>query len=368
MSAKRLFLSYAKEDQSAVERFYILARSHGFDVFMDSHGLKPGAWKPQIERAIARSEVFILFLSRHVENKIDKQIGFVESEINYAYNIATNTAPSAFQIIPVRLDDHSRGDFRLSSFNQYDLFDDFESQASAILSAVDSSSPVQQMENRASAYYAARDYPNAYAMVTLIEEHAGITADSALNKSVLLYNMGYTERAISLMKTVCQHTPSLNAYLALATILSTQRRKTELIAYLQLASDKYPESLEIQKMLRHAEIDGFSSDIIVSPVVGNIYFGHPEITSVDAWEGRGIECRTNPNSDPLIRVGTRVQVGRAYCYCLAMGELFELEAEQEFLVKAILFKDGDFADYHEPILEVVYPRDLRHSVNNSIEH
>ena len=359
MSTKRLFLSYAKEDQSAVERFYALARARGFDVFMDSHGLKPGAWKPQIEGAIARSEVFILFLSRHVKNKIDNQTGFVESEINYAYNIAMNSAPSTFRIIPVRLDEHYRGDFRSSIFHQYDLFNDFNRQASVILSAIDISSPVQQLVDRASLYYAARDYLNAYTTIALIEEHTGITAESASHRAALLYNMGKTEQAVALLKAICQQKSSLNAHLVLATILSTQRRQPELIAHLQVAADRYPESLEIRKMLFNAEIESIStSDIVESPIGGNIFFGYPEITSVDCWEGGGTQCRLNPHSPPLIKIGSRVEVGGEYCFILLMGELNAIQAEQDFVVKALLVKDGDFVDYHQPILEVVYLRDL----------
>jgi hypothetical protein len=161
MTQKRIFISYAREDTTTVDRFYRLAKANGYSVYMDVYDIKPGPWKLQIESEIARSQIFLVFLSKHVQNKIDNQSGFVESELNYAYNIAMRTPPSEFQIIPIRLDQHYRGDLRASMFHQYDLCGEFASQATRILSAIDRTSPRQKLIDRASTYYAARDFVNA---------------------------------------------------------------------------------------------------------------------------------------------------------------------------------------------------------------
>ncbi len=56
----------------------------------------------------------------------DDEPGFIDKELNAAYKIADRQPDTEFTIIPVRLEDYGHGDFRLTSFQQFDLLDDFE--------------------------------------------------------------------------------------------------------------------------------------------------------------------------------------------------------------------------------------------------
>ncbi len=97
------------------------------NVWFDKERLRPGSWKPQIKKAISRSKYFVICISEAALRKTgDETPGFQDEELNYAYDIANQQSDQDFAIIPVRLEDCDRGDSRLSGFQQYDLFDDFE--------------------------------------------------------------------------------------------------------------------------------------------------------------------------------------------------------------------------------------------------
>jgi tetratricopeptide (TPR) repeat protein len=125
----RVFLSYAKEDLDIVWKVYDGMKKRGLDVWFDKKDLKPGSWKPQIEKAINRSRFFVICISEAALRKTgDEETGFQDEELNKAYNIAEKVSDNTFTIVPVRLADCDRGDTRLSIFQQYDLFNDFEKE------------------------------------------------------------------------------------------------------------------------------------------------------------------------------------------------------------------------------------------------
>jgi biotin carboxyl carrier protein len=349
---KRLFLSYAKEDCSLVERFYRLAIARGFDVFMDSHNMNPGPWRSQIERAIARANVFILFLSKHVKTKVDNQTGFVESEIDYAYRLATSTAPNSFQIIPVLLDDDYRGDLRTSIFQQYDLFKDFDRQAETILSLLGDASYVRQLTDRAGAFFAARDYLGAFDILARIEERTGRSVDLDVNRAALLHNLGRTTQAITILRTICEEEPTLEAHLVLATIFAAQRRNSELQSHLDTTLVRYPQSDLARRMLQQARY-GKEPLVLKSPIAGKIFFG-AEVSGHQTLYWGAYEHFPVEGAPPLIRVGSRLEPWQVYCRISSMGLLHGIEAEFPCVVRAILLKEGDAVEYGQPIVVVEY--------------
>ena len=126
-STDRVFLSYAKENINIVKDVYEGLKKRGLNVWFDKEDLKIGYWKTQIEKAISRSRYFIICISEAALRKIgDETPGFQDEELNTAYKIAEKQSDKNFSIVPVRLEDCSRGDSRLSCFQQYDLFKDFE--------------------------------------------------------------------------------------------------------------------------------------------------------------------------------------------------------------------------------------------------
>lgn len=122
----RVFLSYAEEDLDKVKSVFKGLEKRGLNVWFDKKHLKPGPWKPQIERAISKSKYFVICISEAALRKTGDEPGFQDVELNRAYNIAEKQSSQDFYIVPVRLEDCDRGDTRLSSFQQYDLFNDFE--------------------------------------------------------------------------------------------------------------------------------------------------------------------------------------------------------------------------------------------------
>jgi tetratricopeptide (TPR) repeat protein len=122
----QVFLSYASENLDMVRKVYDGLVKRKLNVWFDKEHLKPGKWKPQIERAIRRSRFFIICLSNAAIRKTGDEPGFQDHELNEAYNIARDQADQEFTIIPVRLEDCRRGDHRLTLFQQYDLFEDFD--------------------------------------------------------------------------------------------------------------------------------------------------------------------------------------------------------------------------------------------------
>ncbi|MDR4498270.1 MAG: TIR domain-containing protein [Candidatus Scalindua sp.] len=123
----RVFLSYAKEDLDKVRIVYEGLEKRELNVWFDDKHLLPGAWKPQIENAIIKSRYFVICISEAALRKTgDERPGFQDEELNRAYNIAEKQPDKDFAIVPVRIEECGRGDFRLSCFHQYDLFEDIE--------------------------------------------------------------------------------------------------------------------------------------------------------------------------------------------------------------------------------------------------
>ncbi len=126
-SKNRVFLSYAKENLVKVKEVYDGLIKRGLNVWFDNEHLEPGPWKPQIEKAISKCRYFVICISEAALRKTgDERPGFQDEELNRAYDIAEKHSDKNFEIVPVRLEDCGRGDFRLSDFQQYDLFIEFE--------------------------------------------------------------------------------------------------------------------------------------------------------------------------------------------------------------------------------------------------
>ena len=121
----RVFLSYAKENIELVKKIYNGLVERGLNVWFDDEHIGPGLWKPQIEKAMSRSRYFVICISEAALRKTGEDTpGFQDEELNRAYNIAEKQPTESFVIVPIRLEDCGRGDTRLSSSQQYDIFED----------------------------------------------------------------------------------------------------------------------------------------------------------------------------------------------------------------------------------------------------
>ncbi len=124
----QVFLSYAHDDLEMVKKVYDELVKRKVDVWFDKVDLSPEKWLAKIKKTIPRSRYFLICLSEAYLRKTgDNKPGFIGDELNFAYQIAMDQPESTFTIVPVRLEDCGRGDLRTTTFQQYDLFEDFES-------------------------------------------------------------------------------------------------------------------------------------------------------------------------------------------------------------------------------------------------
>jgi tetratricopeptide (TPR) repeat protein len=122
-----VFLSYAHEDLVLVKKLYRGLKKRKVKAWLDKEDLKKGRWKLQCLKTISRCKNFVICISNAALKKTSgEKPGFQDDELQYAYEIAVNQPEEEFTIVPVRLEDCDRGDSRISIFQQYDLFQDWE--------------------------------------------------------------------------------------------------------------------------------------------------------------------------------------------------------------------------------------------------
>lgn len=122
MKAPKVFISYAKEDRSRVQRLYDSLATQGFNVWLDEERLVPGdEWEPEIEKAIETADFAIPCLSTSSVSKI----GFVQAELRRLLKRQEHHPSGSAFVIPVRLDkcDVPR---EFKRYQWLDLFPDFD--------------------------------------------------------------------------------------------------------------------------------------------------------------------------------------------------------------------------------------------------
>ena len=98
----RIFLSYAREDESAVEVLYQRLTKEGFEPWMDRHDILPGErWDTSIESAIQKSDFFLACLSTRSVGKR----GVIQRELEDALNAWQGMSLRDIYLIPVRLEE-----------------------------------------------------------------------------------------------------------------------------------------------------------------------------------------------------------------------------------------------------------------------
>ncbi len=98
----KIFISYAREDEATAETIHDSLVNEGHSVWLDRKNLIPGQeWKMEIEKAIQSSDIFLACLSKH---SVDK-VGFVQTELRRALEVADLMPEGKIYIIPVRLDE-----------------------------------------------------------------------------------------------------------------------------------------------------------------------------------------------------------------------------------------------------------------------
>lgn len=115
----RVFICHSSLDKPAARDLYQRLKSEGFVPWLDEEDLLPGQnWKKMIPKAVSDSHVVVVCLSK---TSINKQ-GFVQKEIGYALDVASEQPEDTIFIIPIRLEECVVPD-RLAEWQWVDLFE-----------------------------------------------------------------------------------------------------------------------------------------------------------------------------------------------------------------------------------------------------
>jgi tetratricopeptide (TPR) repeat protein len=237
------FLSYAHGDLDRVWKVYEGLKKRNVSVWFDKANLGPGKWKPQIEKQIPRCRYFIFCVSQASIKKTEEGTGFVEEELQTAWKIAEAQDERKFTIVPIRLEECGHGDHRLSTFQQFDLFEDFEkvldelakiiggsalSEAKAADERTEDEKLTESIINKASTLFFSGEYEKTISMcevVTLIEPENEI----AWNLMGLSLNrLGRREKALKAYeKAIKIDTGDYNVWYNKGIVLDALGRKEE---------------------------------------------------------------------------------------------------------------------------------------------
>lgn len=115
----KVFLCHASGDKPAVRALYQRLIRDGVDAWLDREKLLPGQdWQLEIPKAVRESDVVIVCLS----NKSITKEGYVQKEIKFALDIATEKPEGVIFLIPARLED-CNVPLQLASWQWVDLFE-----------------------------------------------------------------------------------------------------------------------------------------------------------------------------------------------------------------------------------------------------
>lgn len=115
----RVFLIYAHGDKETVHDLYTNIVKNGIKAWLDAEKLLPGQdWEHEIRKAIIRSQVVIVCLSRC----FNKQKGYRHEELKIALEKANSLPAGEIFIIPARLEKCDLPN-SLSHLHRVDLFE-----------------------------------------------------------------------------------------------------------------------------------------------------------------------------------------------------------------------------------------------------
>jgi tetratricopeptide (TPR) repeat protein len=206
------FLSYAHEDLEKVRKVYKGLKERNVNVWFDKEDMKKGRWKPQILKAISRSRDFVICLSNAAIKKTrGEKPGFQDEELQIAWEFAREQDERGITIVPVRLEDCSRGDMRLSGWQQYDLFEDWEgvldtlavnirgvslADATAKDERTEDEKMVEGLMGKAEIFYYSGEYDKALSFVEYALELKPDFHEAWNNKGLALGKSGRHEEAL----------------------------------------------------------------------------------------------------------------------------------------------------------------------------
>jgi outer membrane protein assembly factor BamD (BamD/ComL family) len=116
----KVFLCHASGDKPAVRALYQRLIRDGVDAWLDREKLLPGQdWRVEIPKAVRESDVVVICLS----NRSTTKEGYVQKEIKFALDIASEKPEGTIFLIPARLEECSVP-AQLSLWQWVDLFEE----------------------------------------------------------------------------------------------------------------------------------------------------------------------------------------------------------------------------------------------------
>ena len=106
----QIFLCCAVEDTDEVSKVYDGMKARALNVCFDRKDITPKKWESQVEKAIKKSQYFVVCLSKHaLQNPVAKRHGFQDYELNKAYGITQEKSDEESTIIPVIIENCGHG-------------------------------------------------------------------------------------------------------------------------------------------------------------------------------------------------------------------------------------------------------------------
>jgi biotin carboxyl carrier protein len=384
---EQVFLSYALEDLERARSIYAELKTRSVNVWFDKERLTPGEWKGQIQKAIAQSSYFIICLSDATLKKIGDSPGFQDSELNWAYDIAQAQAANLFTIIPLRLEDCDRGDHRLSRYQQFDLFADWDGVLDRLaiqlggrslsdLVKTDSRTEHERLLDglvgKAIAFHYAGDRENAYSTWLAIEILDGKNAHTLTNKAIALFNLRKYQEALEACNEALELEPNqIDALYSRGQTLFYLRHYAAAVEdydKVLLAQSGHPNALHG----RRAALSFLGRPVnyveVTAPVIGKFYnCGSPVYAGMDYF--MDIDWRDTSDTTPYVELGDKVSEGTLLCrICGWPHGVGEIYSECSGRIIEILVKNGDPVEYGQPLFRIETDKATPKEVMGRFEH
>ena len=181
---KQIFLCCAVEDTDKASKVYDGMKARSLDVYFDRKDISLKKWESQIEKAIIKSQHFVICLSNHtLQNTVDKRHGFQDYELNKAYCITQEKSDEESTIVPVIIEDCSDGNNFLGGSSEYNIFREFNNELDRLAINLGGSS-----------------LSNANARDERTEGEKAI--DSLMGKALVTYYAGEYQKTLALLENI----------------------------------------------------------------------------------------------------------------------------------------------------------------------
>ena len=209
----QIFLCCSVEDLDEATKVYDGMKARSLDVCFDRKDITPKKWETHVEKAINKSQFFVVCLSNHtLQNPEDKKHGFQDYELNKAYDITQEKSDEESTIVPVLIEDCGQGNNFLGGSSQYNIFKGSKkeldrlainlggislSDANARDKRTEDEKAIECLMGKATVTYYAGDHQKTLALLENITAIAPDIYEAWYNKGVILGNLDRHDEAVS---------------------------------------------------------------------------------------------------------------------------------------------------------------------------